>query len=133
MREKTAHFFPGLIEGERRREKEESQRLPSKIYGVPSGQEQKFIASMRGTRGYVERRISSKIQEMRFREIEVFGFRRLPIRVSRSKREEILHTLAYFPSLGWENKVFQLRACLEKKNEFFGFCSMSLLLGDLPR
>ena len=37
---------------------------------------------MRGTRAYLERRISSKIQEGRFREIEVVGFRRLPTSVS---------------------------------------------------
>ena len=88
---------------------------------------------MKGTHGYLERRISPKIQEMRFREIEVFGFRTLLTRVLRSKREGILHTLAYFPSLGWENRVFKLRAYLAKKNEFFGFCSMSLRLGGLPR
>ena len=33
MRAKRAHF-PGLTERERRREKEENQRLPPKIYGV---------------------------------------------------------------------------------------------------
>ena len=33
-------------------------------------------------RGYLERRISSSIRERRFREIEVFGFRRLPTHVS---------------------------------------------------
>ena len=34
IRAKRAHF-PCLIEGERRKEKEERQRLPPKIYGVP--------------------------------------------------------------------------------------------------
>ena len=34
MRAKRAHF-PCLIEGERRKEKEQRQRLPPKIYGVP--------------------------------------------------------------------------------------------------
>ena len=33
-----------------------------------------------------------------------------------SKRKTILPTLAYFPSLGQENRVFRLRACLVKKN-----------------
>ena len=32
-------------------------------------------------RGYLERKISPKIQEGRFQEIEVIGFRRLPTRV----------------------------------------------------
>ena len=36
----------------------------------------------RGTRGYLERRISPEIQGMRFRGIEVIRFKRLPTRVS---------------------------------------------------
>ena len=59
-----------------------SQDLRSSIDRFSSDQEQKFIVSMRGTCGYPERKISSKIQEGRFWEIEVVGFRRLPTRVS---------------------------------------------------
>ena len=48
---------------------------------LSSGQERKFIASTRGMHGYLEIKISPKIQEGRFQEIEVVGFRRLPTRV----------------------------------------------------
>ena len=86
---KRAHF-PCLIEREEKRERGEPkapfQDLRSSVGRFLSSQEQKFIASMRGTHGYLERRISPKIQERRFQEIEVVGFRRLPTHVSRSKR-----------------------------------------------
>ena len=59
-----------------------SQDLRSSVGQFLLGQEQKFITSTNDMRGYLEKRISPKIQERRFREIEVFGFRRLPTRVS---------------------------------------------------
>ena len=93
-----------------------SQDLRSSVGRFSSSQEQKFIASTRGTCGYLERRISPKIQEGRFREIEVVGFRRLPTHVSTLKEVRIVLTLAYFPSLGREKRVFRLRACSAKKN-----------------
>ena len=78
--------FPGFDLEREERGKEESQAsfqdLPSSVGRFSSGQEQKFISSMRGMRGYLKRGILSKIQEGRFREIEVVGFRRLPTRVS---------------------------------------------------
>ena len=85
---KRAHF-PDLTEsdrgeGRKRRAKDSSQDLRSFVGRFSSGQEQKFIASTRGTPGYIERGISPKFQEGRFREIEVVGFMRLPTRVSRS-------------------------------------------------
>ena len=55
-----------------------SHDLQSSIRRFSSGKEQKFIASTRGTRGYLKIGISPKIQEGRFREIKVVGFRRLP-------------------------------------------------------
>ena len=58
------------------------QDLRSFVGRFSLGQEQKLIASTNGKRGYLERRIFPKIQERRFREIEVFGFRRLPTCVS---------------------------------------------------
>ena len=58
------------------------QDLRSSVCWFSSGQEQKFIATMRGTHGYLKIRILQKIQERRFREIEVFGFRKLPTCVS---------------------------------------------------
>ena len=45
------------------------------------------------------------------------------------KGKGILPNLAYFPSLGRENRVFRLRAWLAKKNGVFGFYSMFLILG----
>ena len=36
------------------------------------------------------------------------------------KGKGILLTLAYFPSLGQENRLFRLKACLAKKNGVFG-------------
>ena len=62
------------------------QDLRSSFSRFSWGREQKFIASTRGALGYLERRISLKIQERRFQEIEVVGFRRLHTLVSRSKR-----------------------------------------------
>ena len=86
---------------------------------------------MRDTCGYLERRISSKIREMRIREIEVFGFRKLPTHVSTLQEGGNSSYLVYFPSLGQEKMVFRLRACLaKKKNWIFGFCSMFLHLGE---
>ena len=86
IREKRAHFLLFMRERDRRRGKEESQAfshdLRSSEGWFSSGQEQKFIASMRGTRGYLKRGISPKIQDERFREIEVVRFRRLPTHVS---------------------------------------------------
>ena len=82
IRAKRANF-PGLIQ-RARRAKASSQDLQSSVGRFTSGQEQKFIASTRGTRGYLKRGISSKIQEERFCEIEVVGFKRLPTRVSHS-------------------------------------------------
>ena len=78
--------FPGLIERgkeRKRRAKASSQGLRSSVGRFSSGQERKFIASTRGTRGYLERGISPKTQEGIFREIKVIGFRRLPTHVSR--------------------------------------------------
>ena len=70
-----------------------------------------------------------KIQEGRFREIKVVGFKRLPTHVSRSKRYVILPTLAHFPSLDQEKRVFRLKAYLAKKSWIFGFFLMFLHLG----
>ena len=71
-----------LIMRESRRGKEEIQAsshdLRISVGRFSSGQEQKFITSTRDTCGYLKIGISSKIQEERFREIEVVGFRRLP-------------------------------------------------------
>ena len=80
--------FPGFdCERERERGEEESQasshNIRSSMGWFSSGQEQNFIASTRGTRGYLKRGISPKIQEGRFREIKVVGLRRLSTRVSR--------------------------------------------------
>ena len=58
------------------------QDLRSSVGWFSSRQEQNFIVSTRGMHGYLERRISSKIQERRFLEVKVIGFRKLPIYVS---------------------------------------------------
>ena len=72
IREKEP-IFPGLTEREKRREPKDSfQDLRSSIGQFSSGQERKFIASTR----------VHKIRERRFREIKVFGLRKLPARVS---------------------------------------------------
>ena len=89
IRAKRAHFSYWFTrEREREREREESQAsfqdLWSSVGRFSSGQEQKFIASTRGTCRYLKRGISPKIQEGRFREIEVVGFRRLRTHVSRA-------------------------------------------------
>ena len=76
------------------------QDLRSFVGRFLSGQEQKFIASMRGTCGYLERRISSKIRERRIREIKVFGFRKLPTHVSKLQEGGNSSYFFYFPSLG---------------------------------
>ena len=83
IRAKKSPFFIVLIERERRA-KASSRDLQSFIGLFSSGQERTFIASTRGTRGYLERGISPKIQKRRFREIEDVGFGRLPTRVSHS-------------------------------------------------
>ena len=75
--------FPGFDrEREGRRGKEESQASSHDLWSstgrFSSGQEQIFIASTRGTHGYLKKGIFPKIQEGRFWEIEVVGFRRLP-------------------------------------------------------
>ena len=85
-------WFDREREREREREKKRErgepkasfQDLRSSVSRFSLGQEQKFISSTRGTCGYLKRGISPKIQEGRFWEIEVVGFRRLPTRVSRS-------------------------------------------------
>ena len=74
---KKSPFFLVLIE-RNRRAKASSQDLRSSVGRFSSVQERKFIASTRGTRGHLEKGISLKIQEGRFREIEVVGFRWLP-------------------------------------------------------
>ena len=84
---KKAHFsWFDRERGEERksRVKASSQDLRSSVGRFSSGQEQKFIASTRGKRGYLKRGISLKIQEGRFQEIEVVEFRRLPTHVSPS-------------------------------------------------
>ena len=83
IRAKKSPFFIVLIERERRA-KASSRDLQSFVGLFSSGQERKFIASTRGTRGYLERGISPKIQKRRFREIEDVGFGRLPTHVSHS-------------------------------------------------
>ena len=86
IRAKTTHFPAGSHEKERIREKQESQAsfqdIRSSVGRFLLGEEQKFITSTRGTRGYLKRGISPKIQEGRFWEIEVVGFKRLPTCVS---------------------------------------------------
>ena len=72
-------------EERKRRAKGFLPSLRSSIGCFSSGQEQKFIASMRGTHEYLERRISSNNQEGRFWEIKVVGFRRVPTFVSKLK------------------------------------------------
>ena len=72
---------------EKREEGKRRSKLPPTIRGVPwvgfcISQEQKFVALTRGKRGHLKIGISSKIQEGRFREIEVVGFRRFPTRLS---------------------------------------------------
>ena len=79
--------------------------LLSAIYGVLSGQERKFIASMRAICGYKKRGISSRIQKrssgnQRFRVWEVSM--RLPRVSSMLKEVGILPTLVYFPFFGLE-------------------------------
>ena len=69
---------------DKRRAKASSQDLRTSVGQFSSGQERKFIASTRGTRGYLERGISPKNQEGRFPEIEVVRSRRLPTHVSHS-------------------------------------------------
>ena len=85
---------------------------------------------MRGTHGYLERKISPKIQEGGFREIEVVGIRRLPTCVSTLQEVGNSSYLVYFPSLDREKRVFSLRACFGQKNWIFGLCSMFLCLGE---
>ena len=80
IRVKIAHFSCWFTrEREKSRGKEESQAsfqdLWSYVGRFSLGQEQKFIASTRGMRGYPKRGISLKIQDWRFREIEVVGLR----------------------------------------------------------
>ena len=70
---KKSPFFLVLIK-RNRRAKASSQDLQSSVGRFSSVQERKFIASTRGTSGYLEKGISLKIQEGRFREIEVVGF-----------------------------------------------------------
>ena len=90
IRAKSAHFLVGSCEGERRKGKEKSEAsfhdLRSSVGRLSSGQEQKFIASTRGTHGYLKIGISPKIKDGRFREIEVVEFRRLSTHVSRAYR-----------------------------------------------
>ena len=66
QREKRSHFFLVLTVGEKERGGREHQAslfdLRSSVGRFSSGQEQKFIASTRGMRGYLEREISSRIQ-----------------------------------------------------------------------
>ena len=108
-----------------------SQDLWSSVGRFSSSQEQKFITSTRGTHGYLERRISSKIQEGSFREIEVVGFMRLPTCVSTLKEVRDSSYLGLLSTLGRGKRVFRLRACLAKKNWIFELCSMFLCLGEL--
>ena len=64
-----------------KREREEGKmrvKLPPMIYEVPrvgfsSGREQRFIASTRGTRGYLKRGISPKIQGGDFGKMKLSG------------------------------------------------------------
>ena len=85
IRARGGHF-PGFGRERERREEDETQELPSKVYRVPlvyfRRAKNKISSYRRGTCGYLKRRISSKIKERRFREIEVVGFRRLPTHVS---------------------------------------------------
>ena len=67
---------------ERGEQRASFQDLWSFVGRFSSSKEQKFIASTRGTRGYLERRILPRIQEKRSQEIEVVRCRGLPTRVS---------------------------------------------------
>ena len=75
------------IEREEKRERKERSFLPrsTEFHGSSFvGPRTKFIASTRGTRGYLKIGISPKIKDGRFREIEVIEFRRLSTHVSRA-------------------------------------------------
>ena len=82
---------------------------------------------MRDTRGYLERRISPKIQEMRFWEIEVLGFRKLPTRVF--KLQEVRDS-SYFGLLsifGPRKKGFSFKGLFdEEKLGFWVLLDVSL-------
>ena len=77
-----------------------SLRSTELSWSVSVGPRKKVITSTRGMRGYLEREISPRIQERKFQEIKVFGFRRLPTRSSTLQEVWILPTLVYFPFLG---------------------------------
>ena len=82
---------------------------------------------MRGTCGYLERRISSKIRERRIQEIKVFGFRKLPTHVSTLQEGGNSSYLVYFPSLGQEKRVCLFKGLFgeDKKLDFRVFLNVS--------
>ena len=86
-------FLREIEKEERRRVQASRYDLRSSVGRFSSGQGQEFIASTRGTCGYLEQEISPKIQERKYQEIEVFGFRRLPTRSSTLQEVGILPTL----------------------------------------
>ena len=88
IRAKRAHF-PGFDRVREEKRERGEPMLPPKIYKVPlvDFRQVKNKSSShrpRGMRGYLKRGISPKIQEGRFWEIEVVGFRRLLTGVSHS-------------------------------------------------
>ena len=86
---------------------------------------------MRGMREYLERWISPNIREMRFREIEVFGFRKLFTCVSTLQEVRDSSYLGLLSIFRPGKEDFSLRACLEKKKQVsFGLCSTFLRLGE---
>ena len=104
---------------EEKRERGESkasfQDLWSSIGQFSSGQERKFIASMRGTYGYLERRISLKIQERKFRDIEFFGFRKLPTRVSMFQEVRDSSYLGLLPIFGKGKEGFSFKGLFDEE------------------
>ena len=70
-------------------------------------------------RGYLERRISPKIQEGRFREIEVVGFRRLPTHVPTLKEVTYSSYLGLLSIFGSEKEGFPFKGLFgEEKLDF---------------
>ena len=131
IREKRVHFpslIERVIEERKRRAKSFLPRSTEFRWSIFVGPRTKVYRIDKGyVWVYLERRISPKIQEERFQEIEVFGFRRLLTRVSTFKEVWNSSYLVYFPSLGREKRVFRLRVCLAKKKlDFWVMLDVSL-------
>ena len=118
IRAKIAHFSWFDRDRERGEPKASFHDLWNSVGRFSSGQEQKFITSTRGMRGYLERRISPKIQERRFLEIEVVRFRSLSTHVSTLQEVRDSSYLGLLSIFGPGKEGFSLRVYLAKKKKW---------------